>query len=543
MSGKEFENLVGAFRDVVRPHLERSESARAFASALGEWLIAEARRASATPQESAPVAPVEAERSPATPPSADTGVPDRSSPTPPARKTTSGGIVPLKIGDATVHLAVQGATEDLGRARQAAAASEASDSERDGFGGATQELSLSLIATRSRLKAASCLLAIDRRAAVGDGDRERPILAKMETMIGEAKAMRDCFLWAFWRERPAPPDPSLRVIARCYDALAEAAELVERLDGMGERVPRDDVAAAMQHLAAASSALRIGLQDTWMTSPDVDQEESHLWLRQESFTRRIYIPRFMSLSDAADPRDAEAIIGEIGELRRHVDARVASRSAIDQGFKRIEYHAKRIASSPGAPSEHDLQKIADTIDDHASRGVRDSDTRYADALPPEVAALLLEHDVEAARAVAQRVMDRARPGAESDRSEDKTRAWSERVASVRPLLEGRRIVVIGGEARPEAIARITDAFHAGEVEWVRLTEHGTGDPMRAPIQRADTALVVLIVKLAGHLHLEEARAYAGQAGKPFVLLTGGYNPEQIAEAVLQQASARLQAAT
>jgi hypothetical protein len=63
--------------------------------------------------------------------------------------------------------------------------------------------------------------------------------------------------------------------------------------------------------------------------------------------------------------------------------------------------------------------------------------------------------------------------------------------------------------------------------------------MRAPILRAETSLVMVLVKLAGHLHMEEAARYARMAGKPCIYLRAGYNPEQVAEAVLQQASAQL----
>lgn len=78
-----------------------------------------------------------------------------------------------------------------------------------------------------------------------------------------------------------------------------------------------------------------------------------------------------------------------------------------------------------------------------------------------------------------------------------------------------------------------------ECEWVALSEHGSGAPMAAPIQRPGTALVLVIIRLTGHLHADEAREYAARAGKPCVVLPGGYNPEQVAEAVLTQAKGQL----
>lgn len=537
MSEPELERVIKALRDVVRPHLERSDVARELASALGEWLIAEARRAEGA---SGPSPTGGTTESDAPEPAADPAPASAPAPAEPVvlHKTARRGIVPLKIGDATVHLSVEGATEDLGRARQAADTGD-DDDERE-IAPARQPIDLGLIVRRSTLKAASCRLFIERRAAMGDPEGERPILARMEAMIGEAKAMRDCFLWAFWRERPAPPDDTLRVIARCYDALAQATSLVERLDALGDRASRDDLASAMQLMASASSSLRVGLLDTWLTSPDADQEDSHVWLRRESFSRQIYIRRHMSLSDPADPREADALVRTIAEEAATLEAAAASRATVEQGLKRIDYHARRIADSDQQPDQHDLRKIADTIEHLSSRGVRESDPRYSDALRPCVAEHLLDHASPSVRAVVRAVLDRADDRASDEDAGAQTKAWSPRAIAVRELLEGGRVVIIGGEPRPDAIARIKDAFRLREVDWVRLSEHGTGEPMRAPIQRADTSLVLAIIKLAGHLHLEEARAYATEAGKPCVLLTGGYNPEQIADAVLQQASGRLQ---
>jgi len=51
--------------------------------------------------------------------------------------------------------------------------------------------------------------------------------------------------------------------------------------------------------------------------------------------------------------------------------------------------------------------------------------------------------------------------------------------------------------------------------------------------------VVILVKLCGHHHVDEARTWARACGKAFVMLPAGYNPEQIATQVLEQASGRL----
>ena len=99
--------------------------------------------------------------------------------------------------------------------------------------------------------------------------------------------------------------------------------------------------------------------------------------------------------------------------------------------------------------------------------------------------------------------------------------------------------LLGGERNAEAVQRLTQAFELKDAEWVELTEHGPGTPMRAPIYRPETAVVIVIIKLTGHLHAEEARDYSSGAGKPCVMLSGGYNPERVAAEIMEQASSRL----
>jgi hypothetical protein len=120
--------------------------------------------------------------------------------------------------------------------------------------------------------------------------------------------------------------------------------------------------------------------------------------------------------------------------------------------------------------------------------------------------------------------------------------WSDDVLRVRALLDGGQIVVVGGEPRRDAIERMVDAFALDGVVWPELTEHGTAEPMRAPIANPRTRLVVVLIKLTGHEHAERARDFARQASVPFVHMPAGYNPEQIAAEVLRQASAQLNSA-
>jgi len=451
-----------------------------------------------------------------------------------ASEAESRGVVPLRIGGAEVPVEVRGSEDEL-EAVQKSGDGPARD--RDASGGEPRrEIDLGLIAARARLKGQSCRVYIERRAAEGDPDREPELIERMNSMIDEAKSFPDCFLWVFWRYEEQPSDEWLRVIGDCYEALSEGAELCGEVVDPKRSATSEEMEAAFLRFAEASSALRVVLGSTWLTTPDRDQDESHEWLRREAFDRGIYIPRFMKLGDPADPGRARTLRGEIAALRATLGERRDREKRIESLFNKARYHADRLPQS-GTANEHDCNRINEAVAELERLDVSPADPRLdglrkmvaADVFPPELPAHHLLRRAPAGAAAA----------AAASKPAEEPRAWSDRVLEARRLLEGGGVVIVGGEPRPEAIERIREAFALRGVKWVELSEHGTGEPMRAPIARPETVTVFILIKLCGHLHAEEARNYARDAGKPTVNLPAGYNPEQIAEQLLSQAAERL----
>lgn len=536
MPDPKLNELIEALAEALRPHLERSEPARRAARALGEWLVSvsDAAGGESGVGEIPASRPSDAARSPE--PASAAPVPAaRSAPAfsdPSARR----GIVPLRIGDATVHVPVAGTTLEIGRARQTAQEEE-EDASSDEARHAPQ-IDLSLVERRSRLKAESCRVYLERRAAMGvDALREHELTQRMSAMIAEAKSQTNCFLWVFFRERTPPPDATVERIGVAYEALAEAAALVRDADEAGG----ERLASCMALMAWASSALLQGMRLTWLKDPDIDQDEAHQWLRAESARRSIYLPRHMRLDDPAELGEAPEILAQVRAALRELQAEKDAAARIEQAFKTIRYHVRRIGDGAGPIETRDRQKIVESIDRLLAEGVPASDPRFAGSIPAPLATALMEQSGGATAAVFRAAAARgsAEPEDEEQVDAGPPREWSERVLRVRDLLRGRRMVVIGGERRADAVERMVDAFALDGVDWVSLPEHGSGAPMRAPIFRAETAIVVALIRLAGHLHVDEARECAAAAGKPCVSAPAGYNPEQLAEAILTQASGQL----
>lgn len=556
MDERELRDLAQAVSGLLRPHLDRSESLRRALSLVGKWLIEESERAAPSvhspsgqqPATQTPIAPGSLTSTVHPPVAPATPRPEVESKSrlqaPPRTLPMSSAIVPLRIGDTVVHVPLTGTTAELGRAR-----ASASETTHEPIYGGTDpapppEVDLRLVDERCRLKAASCRLFIERRAAVGDPDRERVAVERLSEMLARAKAMTSCFLWVFWRNQTQPRDASLSRIADSYDALADAASLVRRLDeAAAERSPEDEV-SALQLLAEADSALRVALAETWLTEDDRDQIDVHVWLRRQTAFRRVYVERYMTVGDPADPDFAADLRLRIGLLQGRIDRRAAASKQIKNSLGQIKYHARQVVKNAGKSSEVDWDRIRNAVASLAVMGVAATDRRVTEAVGP-AAAELWAGDAASNGALAG-VLERARSRSASPESEEQdtasadAREWSPLVREVRGLLRGKRLVIIGGDRNASAVERLTEAFELKEAEWVVLTEHGSGAAIRAPIYRADTAVVVVIVKLTGHLHAEEAREYAGAAGKPCVMLSGGYNPERVAMAIVEQASSRLQ---
>ncbi|HHN77305.1 MAG TPA: hypothetical protein ENK11_01345 [Phycisphaerales bacterium] len=520
MSDDHAEKIAGAVQSVLREQMHASPATRSLLIALAEWVLAEADRIEGSGPE-----PSEPRPDP----------PARPAPPQPREK------VPVRIGDASGEIEVTGSADELARAHEAASEEPESDTD-DRITG--RDVDLGLVTRRAALKAESCRVFVEWRRAGFDEVQAPELKSEMDTLLREAKSLENCFLWVFWRDKEPPSDAALREIGACYRALSESAALCSDAIADDTLFSQDEVASAFQMLAEADSALRRALLSTWLTKPDRDQDEAHLWLREHTYYREIFVPRYMKIDDPADPSRAEELIEEIRALAETIARRKEEARRVVEILNKIRYHAKK-TDAEGRLEPHDARTINESFDALVSLGLRPGDRRLEplcdlvslDAFPGD------EPPSERLLAFAEGCAHETDPPApNAEAPPDPGTKWSERVLDVRDLLRGGRVVIIGGEKRPDAVERIKDAFELGELDWISITEHGSSEPMRAPIFRNDTRLVIVLIKLSGHLHIEDATRYAREAGVPLVRLPAGYNPEQIAEQVLSQAGDRLAAA-
>jgi hypothetical protein len=543
VNGRDRESLADLVERFLDENLAQSPAFRSLAKCLAELTLERIREHEA---EHEARATSQDENEKVDTPGLANGIPSARA------KVEPTAVVPLRIGDARIEVPVSGESRAVTAARDAAQLDAPRHDHEDDYLKQTAEaraIDLGRISKRCRLKADSCLHQVLRQNQERESAEEYKSRQRMNELIATARSIPDCFLWMFFRKGAPSTDAQLRLIAGCYEAMADAIELCHAIEPLDEWVDQDQVRTALQLLATTSSGLRVALANTWLTQADIDQDEVHRWLKLVTAEHRYLVKHHMQLSDPADPEADVADAHERArELHRTIEADRSRSEAAERLLKRGLYHAQRVRDASKSPYDeepptHDCQKINEVVEGLVDLAPPDLDAnirQIAGVVGPSMFSHVVEpHDrlADAASRLDQE-RNKPRPDREST-SQPAERTWSDSVLEVREMLAGSQIVVIGGEPRRDAIDRMRDAFGLDAVSWPELTEHGSAEPMRAPISSPQTRLVVVLIKLTGHEHAERARDFARQASVPSVLMPAGYNPEMIAAEVLRQASAQL----
>lgn len=490
------------------------------------------------PAHAVPAAPPDAQQSPATP-NRSPVEPD----TPAAPVDLPRVEAPLRLGGGVLRVRVRGTAEEAREAARAVAASsppraatpDAYEWSRSGAGAAAAP---DLIARRAALKAEACrwVLAKRREPASEAVSEQHP------SLIARAKALPNCYLWMVH-----PCGPMLRAghaeaeaLAGCYDALAGACRAVAGAPGDGP-----DFLRALRLVAEAQSALRAMIAQIDEGLFDTDQRDAFGWVRQQAADRGVFLERYMRVDDAADPdawfelRDRTAAFRA---EREQGEARQKARAAL---MGKVKYHAGRLRQGTSPDPDGDWQKLLTAVDDAVADGVPPSDAQLRNLLLPIV-------DVMPEGAVlgpkAQAVWDeldryahlREEQERQSEREQPSDRDVSPTVRRAAELLRGRQVVLIGGEARRYAKRALERAFELDQVVWLSGKVHSSFYEFEPAVARPATAVVLLAVRWSSH-GFGEVRALCQMYGKPLVRLPGGYNPEQVAQQVLDQVGEQLAA--
>ena len=235
----------------------------------------------------------------------------------------------------------------------------------------TAEGDLQLIEARCRLKVEAARWAGARQRSVRDGaEYQTEIAPRDREIISKAKALDGCFLWMSHSSAPVPSD--LRLwddVAGCFEAAAIAGASCGNWSRTGG--DRGFLEKAIDLTAEAQSALRIAIGKIVATA-DNDQRAIFTWLRQQAAELQVFVPRYMTLDDPADPTRWNDLQDRIRHLDSEIDAiRNRQRQRVDL-LTTAQYHARNIREGKG--SAKDWREVVDLVDSLVTEGLPASNT-------------------------------------------------------------------------------------------------------------------------------------------------------------------------
>jgi hypothetical protein len=401
---------------------------------------------------------------------------------------------------------------------------------------------LPVIEKRCLLKAEGARWARARQERLRAGaDFYTEIDPQDRAIISRAKALPDCFLWMCHRDGPAPADLGLYDdLAGCFETAALSLSMLRNVLANAAD-DREALEIALDLTAEAQSSIRGGI-GAMNGDTDEDQFKIYSWLRATAADEQILIRRYMRRDDVADPKGWQALQERIKDFDERVK-KVKNRDKRQRGlFNRIQYHHKRIQADPKGDHEHDWQKIVETVDELVADGLPPSNRELREVMLPLAEPLVeaIPADSELPKNVALVLRETERYLKTRPAKADAAAAaqQTEDVRRARELLEGKAMVMIGGERRPLAQEALIDALGLSELLWVETREHQTHAVFEPLVARDDVAAVILAIRWSSH-GFGEVKEFCDKYAKPLVRLPAGYNPNQVAFHLLSQVGDRL----
>jgi hypothetical protein len=400
----------------------------------------------------------------------------------------------------------------------------------------TTTADFSVIEARCRLKAEGARWAATRRRLLAEGVAFATEIEPMDrAIISRAKAITDCFLWMCHPSGPSPSNPKLyEEVACCFETVADILAIVKQLQDDPD-ARRAEFESSLDLLAEAQSALRIAIA-TIDGPTDTDQMQVFNWLKATAGEKQIFIQRYMRADDPADPDRIADLDARIEEL----DARIEAARGRDKKRKKlmgkVRHKTSVIAGNP-EQAEEQWQSLMPVLEELLDDGLPPSNAELRELLVPVIDSLPEDAELPAKFQLVLREIDRFM--AEYPPPETKLMAPPpQQVQDAAKLLQGKSLVLIGGDRRSGAYQAIKDAFGLKDLIWIETREHQSIEGFEPYVARPDVAAVLLAIRWASHSY-GDVREFCDRHGKPLVRLPGGYNTNQVAAQIMAQCSERL----
>jgi hypothetical protein len=427
--------------------------------------------------------------------------------------------------------AVEAAPSQVGGEQPVVEAARSSQSRQ-----VADSFNLAVVQRRLSLKAKAARWALERHRLIAEGaDLNLEIRPQDQEFIRRAQEA-GCYLWMLNPKgcRPGTPD-QFTLLAAWYENLAEALALLDLVVAESDW-QADEIRDSLELAAASQSALRVAVGECGGFR-DEDQQAVFDWLREVAAEQEIFIRAGMRLNDPTDPSEWAVVAGRIQEVRTRFEERHGQARKRKKLLAKVRHKASVLVTTP-ADAPESWAELTLAVDELMQAGLPPSDKGLREALLPVFDRLPTGPDVPAGLRLAVREIEKFRQSRPLPEARLEGREPGALVREARKLLEGRSVVLIGGEGRRGAKEALERALGLKELIWLRGKDYRSYLDFQRFVARPDVALVMLAIRWSSHSFGQVGRL-CDRYGKPLVRLSGGYNPNQVAQQIVNQAGIRL----
>jgi hypothetical protein len=327
---------------------------------------------------------------------------------------------------------------------------------------------------------------------------------------------------------------SLEVVAKCIDLMADALGVIRKVLSDRES-EKEFLSSVLEILSYTQSALRVAAGRVHDRT-DADQVSVYDWLRSTTDRKQIYVGRFMRLDDPADPSNLDEVLSVLSTIEEQIDGKRQAARQRKSCFGKLRYHAKLIRER--RVNENDHKSMIEAVEELLRLGVPPSNLEIRESILPIIDQISEESDLPKGYSLVLREIRGLMQSDDSDRDRSPTPINDAEIELAASLLEGKCLLIIGGDVRPYDQDAIKAALRLKELIWIGASDVRSTTDLEAHVARPEVALVLLAIRWSPHSFGDISR-YCERHGKPFVRIPAGYNPRQLASQILAQCGDRL----
>lgn len=387
------------------------------------------------------------------------------------------------------------------------------------------------LADRLYLKAEGSRWALERVNLSAHGAVHRTEIAPKDRDIHEkARHLQEgCDIWMCRPSFTLPASlDSLVTLADWFDVTADAIQLAVQV-GLADDSPIIGVEDFLPLVAEAQFGLRVAVHEV-CSRTDSDQFASYLWVREVCSKQRLFLSCYLRADEPLNLPDIEDLRSRILDVQRLIDERKMRASKQKRLFGKLDY-LKKAASI-------DWPVVAKTIEELVGLGIPPSDRRIRDRIGRNISDVPESDEWPKGFRLALREISKVQQAITTSVDPQDQADQSVEIESVSEWLEGRTVVLIGGDCRPDRKKAIEQSLRLSELVWVETSPGMSVSRFESFVARSDVAVVLLAIRWVSHSY-GAVQQYCDKYGKPFVRLPGGLGVNQIAEQIMKQCSERL----